>query len=270
MLVGAVINGTIEAIRATRILFMVADMAECFFFATNVCAEFFFAVMLADGFQASQTLVDFVRYVHDIEESKRTLERELSKARQKNKEYENDILALMLDVDKLMRDNELLDAENTYREMEIEYLRSNGMADIAAVVDGHMENPLVGFCDSELERFQMTAHQVFNACQFQRHQNRVEAETNRALAEAEIQRQKDEELEQLRAKVAAIKMEEIRKCALCFDATVDTVTHPCRHMCMCYSCYDQLAKKPLAQNGAMVQCPMCRMKIQTVTRVFVS
>ena len=48
----------------------------------------------------------------DMERSKETLERELSEAREKSKEHEKDILVLTLDIDELMQDNELLDAEN--------------------------------------------------------------------------------------------------------------------------------------------------------------
>lgn len=49
-------------------------------------------------------------------------------------------------------------------------------------------------------------------------------------------------------------------CKICLENMVKLAIHPCGHTCLCAGCYLQL--------GPRKTCPMCRMPIQKVTKVF--
>ncbi|CAF1269617.1 unnamed protein product [Adineta ricciae] len=53
-------------------------------------------------------------------------------------------------------------------------------------------------------------------------------------------------------------------CTICLDRIRDTVLIPCGHICLCYSCADELH-----QRGTR-QCPICRATIMTINRVYLA
>jgi hypothetical protein len=53
------------------------------------------------------------------------------------------------------------------------------------------------------------------------------------------------------------------QCRICFDSQYETVLQPCRHMCMCKSCADQISR-------GTNKCPICRTRIASIDDVFVA
>ncbi|UJR27863.1 hypothetical protein I4U23_009128 [Adineta vaga] len=53
-------------------------------------------------------------------------------------------------------------------------------------------------------------------------------------------------------------------CTVCLDRIRDTVLIPCGHICLCYSCADELH-----QRGTR-QCPICRATIISINRVYLA
>ncbi|CAF0897108.1 unnamed protein product [Adineta steineri] len=54
------------------------------------------------------------------------------------------------------------------------------------------------------------------------------------------------------------------ECTVCFDRKRDTVLIPCGHICLCYSCADELY-----QRGTR-QCPICRATITSINKVYLA
>ncbi|XP_035828934.1 uncharacterized protein LOC106013526 [Aplysia californica] len=57
-----------------------------------------------------------------------------------------------------------------------------------------------------------------------------------------------------------------RKCVVCQDQIKSVLVMPCRHMCMCVLCADQIVRSRVSNRRV---CPLCRTKIQKVMNVYV-
>jgi hypothetical protein len=53
-------------------------------------------------------------------------------------------------------------------------------------------------------------------------------------------------------------------CVVCFDAPKDHLVLPCKHLCVCEACAEQLTKTRTPM------CPVCRGPIRETTKVFCS
>ncbi|XP_060077365.1 uncharacterized protein LOC132556929 [Ylistrum balloti] len=62
------------------------------------------------------------------------------------------------------------------------------------------------------------------------------------------------------------KERERQKCVVCQDQDKSVLILPCRHMCLCVDCGNQIAR---ARNVARRTCPLCRQKIRTIMNVYV-
>lgn len=62
------------------------------------------------------------------------------------------------------------------------------------------------------------------------------------------------------------KEREKRKCVVCQDKKKSVLIMPCRHMCLCVECGNQIARSRQAERRI---CPLCRGKIQTIMDVYV-
>ncbi|XP_069122004.1 E3 ubiquitin-protein ligase RNF26-like [Argopecten irradians] len=62
------------------------------------------------------------------------------------------------------------------------------------------------------------------------------------------------------------KERERQKCVVCQDQNKSVLILPCRHMCLCVDCGNQIAR---ARNVARRTCPLCRQKIRTIMNVYV-
>lgn len=59
---------------------------------------------------------------------------------------------------------------------------------------------------------------------------------------------------------------EKRKCVVCQDRKKSVLIMPCKHLCLCVLCADQIARSRMA--GRRV-CPLCRTRIKTIMNVYV-
>lgn len=59
---------------------------------------------------------------------------------------------------------------------------------------------------------------------------------------------------------------EKRKCVVCQDRKKSVLILPCKHLCLCVQCADQIARSRMA--GRRV-CPLCRTRIKTIMNVYV-
>ena len=57
-------------------------------------------------------------------------------------------------------------------------------------------------------------------------------------------------------------------CVLCLEAKVDTLIIPCNHVCLCSADAERL--KATAEGSDLLLCPVCRTKIRTFVKVFLS
>ena len=56
-------------------------------------------------------------------------------------------------------------------------------------------------------------------------------------------------------------------CVTCLDAPKDALLLPCKHLCLCGRCADNLeAKRDCAGAGAGFACPICREPVQLCLR----
>ncbi|OWF52759.1 uncharacterized protein LOC110447341 [Mizuhopecten yessoensis] len=62
------------------------------------------------------------------------------------------------------------------------------------------------------------------------------------------------------------KERERQKCVVCQDQNKSVLILPCRHMCLCVDCGNQIAR---ARNVARRTCPLCRQRIRTIMNVYV-
>jgi hypothetical protein len=69
-----------------------------------------------------------------------------------------------------------------------------------------------------------------------------------------------EQLRRMRLRLNA--MRDAQLCAVCLDAPKDCMLLPCRHLCACAGCAAALAAR------AEALCPMCRVRIESWTNVF--
>eukprot|EP01017_Pseudomicrothorax_dubius_P048518 TRINITY_DN8840_c0_g1_i2.p1 TRINITY_DN8840_c0_g1~~TRINITY_DN8840_c0_g1_i2.p1 ORF type:complete len:113 (-),score=17.41 TRINITY_DN8840_c0_g1_i2:87-425(-) len=53
---------------------------------------------------------------------------------------------------------------------------------------------------------------------------------------------------------------ENKDCVICLTEPVNTVIEPCKHMCLCHNCADELEKKSR-------KCPMCRQVMDSYLRL---
>ena len=51
------------------------------------------------------------------------------------------------------------------------------------------------------------------------------------------------------------------KCIICLDKDTDTVLYQCGHMCLCYTCGEQLKQRE-------AHCPMCRAPVKDIIRTY--
>ncbi|KAH3796252.1 uncharacterized protein LOC127838425 [Dreissena polymorpha] len=59
---------------------------------------------------------------------------------------------------------------------------------------------------------------------------------------------------------------ERRMCVVCQDRTKSVLILPCRHMCLCIQCGNNIAR---TRNRDRRKCPLCRSKINTIMNVYV-
>ena len=59
---------------------------------------------------------------------------------------------------------------------------------------------------------------------------------------------------------------ERRKCVVCQDHNKSVLILPCRHMCLCVRCGNQIAR---SRNRERRICPLCRRNIETIMDVFI-
>ncbi|KAL3871808.1 hypothetical protein ACJMK2_039780 [Sinanodonta woodiana] len=59
---------------------------------------------------------------------------------------------------------------------------------------------------------------------------------------------------------------ERRKCVVCQDRSKSVLILPCKHMCLCVECGNQIARHRVANRRI---CPLCRQKIRTIMNVYV-
>ena len=57
-----------------------------------------------------------------------------------------------------------------------------------------------------------------------------------------------------------------RKCVVCQDANKSVLILPCKHMCLCVTCANQIVR---SRFGERRNCPLCRGRIERVMNVFV-
>lgn len=57
-----------------------------------------------------------------------------------------------------------------------------------------------------------------------------------------------------------------QKCVVCQDQSKSVLILPCRHMCLCVDCGNQIAR---ARNVARRTCPLCRQRIRTIMNVYI-
>lgn len=57
-----------------------------------------------------------------------------------------------------------------------------------------------------------------------------------------------------------------RKCVVCQDQIKSVLILPCKHMCLCVECADQIARSHLHERRV---CPLCRQRIQTIMNVYI-
>lgn len=123
--------------------------------------------------------------------------------------------------------------------------------------------------DSELERLMETlrcsmervmSEKINRRCQEAEAQARRELEARLAAAEARTQiAEADKRDAEERLRVFAQE----RECVVCLDAEREVMLLPCRHMCVCTPCADQL------QHTKMT-CPVCSNSISASEKVFCS
>lgn len=56
------------------------------------------------------------------------------------------------------------------------------------------------------------------------------------------------------------------ECVVCMAATVSTVLVPCGHLCLCVACATAMQKS--TKESKVVQCPLCRVTVDKMHRVF--
>ncbi|KAK6166440.1 hypothetical protein SNE40_023130 [Patella caerulea] len=61
------------------------------------------------------------------------------------------------------------------------------------------------------------------------------------------------------------KEKDKRKCVVCQDQSKSVLILPCRHMCLCVGCADQIVRARYIERRV---CPLCRQRIQKVMNVY--
>lgn len=54
-------------------------------------------------------------------------------------------------------------------------------------------------------------------------------------------------------------------CVVCQDATSTILLLPCKHLCCCYECFNQMNRN----SSFFIQCPLCRSVVEEHFRIFV-
>lgn len=243
-------------------------------------------------------LDEFVAQVRELQECNERLQEENAEllssyicmklqCRQQAEQMSNALECSMSDVCILMDSNERLEAENTYYEMELDRMRCNGVSEMRELLDGNT-TVLENFEDIHLQTFMHFGKCIYDACaiqlQYNQHQQferkHIEQQIVAAaqLEDAQLEKMQLEQEKQAAQRELEVMHERLRdteqaleekaRCTVCTIAVADTVTHPCKHMCMCMQCYNALEKKSGGKKKA--PCPICRQLVTKVTKVFVA
>lgn len=100
---------------------------------------------------------------------------------------------------------------------------------------------------------------MYNYCEFEEEAHQLIVKVKRQKMEWNGQAYEIQEIfgidsSDLESKKAQATMADTNKeCSVCLNDKIDTIILPCRHMCLCVGCANELAKKSAGRK-----CPICR------------